>query len=327
MITHRKRLETCLSNMHPDRVPVALWRHFPVDDQNPVSLARATLAFQKEFDFDLVKVSPASSFCIKDWGAMDTWNGASEGTRDYIGRVIQEPEDWERLNVLDPQNGTLGAQLECLKILIKELGPDTPIIQTIFNPLSQAKNLVGKDNLLTHLRLYPEAVHTGLKTITETTQLYIKAVKESGVSGVFFAVQHAQYGLLNEKEFEVFGINYDLRALEPADGLWLNMVHLHGTDVMFDQVAKYPVQIINWHDRETFPSLGEGKQRFPGIVCGGLQRQETIVLGTPEDIEREAKEAIKSTDGERFILGTGCVVPTVAPYGNIMTARRSVERQ
>ena len=150
MITHRKRLETCLSNMHPDRVPVALWRHFPVDDQNPVSLARATLAFQKEFDFDLVKVSPASSFCIKDWGAMDKWNGASEGTRDYIGRVIQEPEDWERLNVLDPQNGTLGAQLECLKILIKELGPDTPIIQTIFNPLSQAKNLVGKDNLLTH---------------------------------------------------------------------------------------------------------------------------------------------------------------------------------
>jgi uroporphyrinogen decarboxylase len=326
MTTHRQRLETCLSNNKPDKVPVALWRHFPVDDQHPESLARATLAFQEEFDFDLVKVSPASSFCIKDWGAKDTWNGASEGTRDYIGRVIQAPEDWERLDTLNPKNGYLGAQLECLRILVNELGTDTPIIQTIFSPLSQAKNLVGKDHLLTHLRLYPEAVHTGLKTITETTQQYIAAVKECGVSGIFFAVQHAQYGLLNEIEFEAFGKNYDLQTLEPAAEMWLNMVHLHGTNVMFDQIAEYPVQIINWHDQETFPSLKEGKERFGGIVCGGLQRQETIVLGTPEDVKKEALNAIQSIGGQRFILGTGCVVPTVAPYGNILAARQIVER-
>ena len=38
-LTHRERLERCLSNADLDRPPVALWRHFPVDDQAPDGLA------------------------------------------------------------------------------------------------------------------------------------------------------------------------------------------------------------------------------------------------------------------------------------------------
>jgi len=56
------------------------------------------------------------------------------------------------------------------------------------------------------------------------------------------------------------------------------MLHLHGTEVMFDEFLDYPVQIINWHDRETRPSLILGQQRFRGVVCGGLQREKTMVL-------------------------------------------------
>ncbi|MBN1146418.1 MAG: hypothetical protein JXA78_04120 [Anaerolineales bacterium] len=325
MTTHRQRLETCLSGQAPDRVPVALWRHFPVDDQHPVNLARATLAFQNSFDFDLVKVTPASSFCIQDWGAVDEWRGSSEGTRDYTHQVIQEPQDWERLPALEPHKGRLGAQLRCLQLLYKELGPDTPIIQTIFSPLSQAKNLVGKDKLPGHLRRYPDAVHAGLKTIAETTRRFVEAAKLTGISGIFYAVQHAQYGLLSEDEYNHFGVAYDLPVLEPAKELWLNMLHLHGAEVMFDLFLEYPLQIINWHDRETRPSLGDGQARFPGVVCGGLRRQETIVLGTPEDVRAEAQDAIQATGGMRSILGTGCVMPITAPYGNIMAARQSVE--
>lgn len=324
MPTHRERLETCLSNQRPDRTPVALWRHFPVDDQIPHRLARATLIFQETFDFDLVKISPASSFCIKDWGVEDQWNGACEGTRDYTKNVIQNPDDWERLSVLNVQQGYLGAQLECIRILVKELEPDTPVIQTIFSPLSQAKNLVGKEELQVHLRKYPQAVQAGLKVITETTRNFVQAAHEIGVSGIFYAVQHAQYGLLNESEFEVFGSQYDKQVLEAASDLWLNMAHLHGKQVMYKQIAEYPVQILNWHDRETSPSLSEGQQLFEGVVCGGLSRQETIVLGTPESVTEEANQAIEATQGIRFILGTGCVVPTVAPYGNILAARQSV---
>ncbi len=325
-LTHRQRLERCLAGEKPDRPPVALWRHFPVDDQTPEGLAAAALDFQRTFDFDLVKYTPASSFCLKDWGVADEWRGSPEGTRDYVQHVIHHPEDWTRLEVLDPSKGHLAAQLESLRLLVQETGPDLPVLQTIFNPLSQAKNLVGPQELLIHLRKHPDAVRQGLETITETTRRFVEAAAKTGIAGVFFAVQHAQYGVLSQGEYEAFGRFYDLQVLQPAEELWLNMLHLHGRDVMFDLFLDYPLPIINWHDRETAPSLGEAQKRFPGVVCGGLRRWETMVLGTPAEVQAEALDAIQQTNGERFILGTGCVTPVLAPYGNLKAARQVVER-
>lgn len=325
MITHRERIEACINGETLDRPPVALWRHFPVDDQTPQGLASSVLLFQRTFDFDLVKVTPASSYCLKDWGVMDEWRGNPEGTRDYTQRVIQHPDDWERLPVLDPQHGYLAAELECLRILSRELGSATPMIQTIFNPLSQAKNLVGGEQLLVHMRRYPEQLHTGLKIITESTRRFILALQQSGVAGIFYAVQHAQYGLLSEAEYSTFGRAYDLQILEAAAPMWLKMLHLHGSEVMFSLFLDYPVNILNWHDRETSPSLGSGVSLFSkGAVCGGVLR-ETLVYGSPDQVRSEALEAIQATAGQRVILGTGCVTPIIAPLGNILALRQSVE--
>jgi uroporphyrinogen decarboxylase len=81
-------------------------------------------------------------------------------------------------------------------------------------------------------------------------------------------------------------------------------------------------QIVNWHDRETHPSLREAQQLFSGVVCGGM-RQDTLVYGNQADIRKEAKDAIRQTNGTRFILGTGCVIPVIASHGNITAAREA----
>ena len=73
----------------------------------------------------------------------DEWRGHTEGTRQYIKRIIHDPRDWERLPALDPTAPHLAAQLDCLRFIRAELGPDTPLLQTIFSPLAQAKNLAG----------------------------------------------------------------------------------------------------------------------------------------------------------------------------------------
>ena len=213
MTTHKERMQACIKGEVIDRPPVALWRHFPVDDQAPGSLAKATLNFQQTYEFDLVKVTPASSFSIRDWGVEDEWHGHTEGTRQYTKRVINNPEDWENLPTLDPSAPHLAAQLECLRMIHAELGPNTPLLQTIFNPLSQAKNLAGNETLLAHLRLYPEAVMKGLATITETTYRFVEACVAADIDGVFYAVQHAQAHLLTLPEYEIFGIPNDLKFL------------------------------------------------------------------------------------------------------------------
>ena len=322
-VTHRQRIERCLAGDLPDRTPIALWRHFPVDDQTPDGLAEAILDFHKLYDFDLVKVTPSSSFCLKDWGAEDEWRGKTEGTRDYVHRVIKTPEDWEKLSVLDPYQGALGDQLSCLKMICDELGSDVPVLQTIFNPLAQAKNLVGGDMFLVHLRLYPEAVQAGLQTIAESTKRFVEAACHLGIAGIFYAVQHGSYQLLSQDEYIKYGRGFDLDLLELVSDKWLNMLHLHGENIMFQLFTDYPVQVINWHDRETFPDLAKGKSMYSGVVCGGLQRTNTMELGSPEHVHSEARDAILATGNKRFILGTGCVLPITTPRVNIMAALQS----
>lgn len=326
-ITHRERIERCLNGDTDKITPVALWRHFPVDDQDPGDLARAVIEFQRIYDFDLVKVTPASSFCIKDWGVVDEWQGNPEGTRQYIQKVITKPEDWLKLPILDPQKGYLGNQLRCIKQICNELGVNVPVLQTIFSPLAQAKNLAGGEMLLVHLRQYPEAVVEGLKTITESTRRFIEAADKTGIAGIFYAVQHANYQLLSEDEYALFGRKFDFEIFEMVNDKWVNMLHLHGNHVMFSLFCNYPAQIINWHDRESYPTLQEGKELFPGVVCGGLQRTHTMELGTPDQVRAEAQEAITSTGNRRFILGTGCVLQTTTPTANIIAAIRTARRE
>jgi uroporphyrinogen decarboxylase len=288
-------------------------------------LAKYTLDFQQLFDFDFVKVSPSSSFCLKDWGAVDSWQGNPEGTREYQDAVVKTPEDWGKIHPLDPQKGNLGAQLQCLKLIRTNLDPTTPLIQTIFSPLAQIKNLVGKESFCSFLRKYPTELKKSLDIISGTTIHFIQECRRIPVDGIFYAVQQAQYGSLSESEFVDFGKFYDLKILSTLESYWLNIIHIHGNDIMFEQVKDYPVQIINWHDRDTYPSLSEARELSKKVFCGGLSRIKSMVIGDRTSIINECKNAINLTNGYRFILGTGCVLPITTPEINIRTAREFVD--
>jgi uroporphyrinogen decarboxylase len=312
-ISHTERMRAVLAGEQPDRVPVGLWRHFPVDDQNPSELAYSSIAFQEEYDLDLIKVTPASSFCLKDWGAQDVWEGNTEGTRTFAGNVIEKPGDWGRLKILDPQKGYLGEQLACLKEIVRRVKGTVPVVQTIFNPLAQAKHLCGPDMLKEHLVRNPEALRAGLDTIARSTILFVEACMDLRIDGIFLAVQHANAAFPGEEEYRRWAAQDDLAILHAARGGWLNMLHLHGLKVFFSLAVEYPVQVVNWHDRESGPSLENGFQLSKKTVCGGWRQWETMALGNEKKIDAEAKDAIRQMKGRHLILGTGCVTPIITP--------------
>jgi uroporphyrinogen decarboxylase len=101
------------------------------------------------------------------------------------------------------------------------------------------------------------------------------------------------------------------------------MLHLHGDAVMFSELSDYPAQVINWHDREAGPSLKEGWRASRKVVCGGWEQWQTIVRGDPQRIREQARDAIRQMAGRNLILGTGCVVPIVAPRANLLAAARA----
>ncbi|MEA5078389.1 MAG: uroporphyrinogen decarboxylase family protein [Anaerolineaceae bacterium] len=325
-LNHRERLENTISGAKVDRPAVSLWRHFPVDDQYPELLASSTLRFQNTFDFDFVKISPSSSFCTNDWGTADVWEGNPEGSRRYTVHPVKSVDEWSKLKKLSPRAGCLAKQLTCVDLVRKNLQPTTPVIQTIFSPLSQAKNLVGKYDLIAQLRLHPQEIKDALQVITDTTIDFLEEATKLGIDGIFFAEQFAQYSLLTRAEFVEFGLAFDCQILAAAKALWFNFGHIHGENIMFDVMDQLPLKVLNWHDRETFPTLAVGKTMTAKALCGGLRQWETLAYGTPESVSAEALDALQQTQGNRFILGTGCVTPVIAPDSNIYAAREAVER-
>jgi uroporphyrinogen decarboxylase len=150
------------------------------------------------------------------------------------------------------------------------VGEDVPVIQTI-NPLSSEESgwegLAGAPAPLSRKCML-------VCTYCESTRRFTEAAMETGISGIFYAVQHAQFGLLSRQEYQEFGRSYDMQVLEPARASWLNLLHLHGEDVMFDEFLDYPMAAINWHDRETPPTLAEAKSRCSAAsaICGVVRR-------------------------------------------------------
>jgi len=324
LMTKRDRLAAAIRGEETDRPLVALWRHFPTDDLDAEQLALSAVAFQTQYDWDFIKLTPTSSYSVEDWGCRVAYRGHPEGTSEYIARPIEAPHDWARLEPLDPHSGALGQQLACIRRARELAGPDIPIIETVFSPISQAKNLIGGGLEIVHLRRHHVELQHALEVIAETTRRFVAMALDAGANGIFYAMQRASADFLGEQEYREVMRPLDLRILEAAQGGSFNMLHLHGLHTYFELVADYPAHALNWHDRDTGPSLAEGARRFPGLVGGGLSQRD-MVEGTPERVQALAREAIDTLGGRRLCLSTGCVMQTVTPWGNIRALRAAVD--
>jgi uroporphyrinogen decarboxylase len=324
-MTHWERIRATLKGEETDQVPIALWRHWPPDDETPEGLAGVTLLWQKTYDFDLVKLTPTGTYGIEDWGGRTTYTSADHGMRTVIGLGVTAADQWPRLAQLDVSKGYLGNQIAAVKLVAEELKDSAPILQTVFSPLTTARKLAG-DQIFTDLRLKPEMLKAGLQIIAETHARFVVESIRAGAHGVFFATQCDSYRLLNKAEYREFGEYYDriiLDAVRPEAEII--MIHAHGQDIMFDLVANYPADAINWHDRLTKPTLQEAHQRFSGMLVGGINEWQTLLKGPAAAIQAEIREAIAQTGGRRYMVGPGCVVPINTSPLHIRAARAAVE--
>jgi uroporphyrinogen decarboxylase len=325
-MTKRERIKSALAGKVLDRVPVSFWRHWPGDDQHPESLASVALEFQRRYDLDFIKVPVSSTYCVDDYGAEHEYRGSLIGDREYLDPVVKNIDDWDRIQPLNVTKGKYGQHLQVLRMIIDKRESNTPVIFTIFNPLAMASYLAGDENLLVHLRRYPDKVEKALKALTETCASFVKAVIAEGADGIFLSTRWASYELMSEEEYLRFGKPGDLAVLAASSGGWFNVLHLHGQHPMVKALADYPVQAVNWHDRTSWPGLKEAKKIFPGAVMGGIEQYKVLNFGSLLNVELQVHDAIDQTKGRRLIVTPGCTYPMSVPHSNLIAMRRAVDR-
>ena len=322
-MNHWERIEAAMKGGEVDHVPISLWRHWPVDDETAAGLAAVSIKWQRAYDFDLVKFMPTGTYSIEDWGAETVYRPNYNGTRTITKFGLTQPEAWPKLTQLEVTKGYLGIQIDALRLTAVELTNSVPILQTIFSPLTTARKLAG-DRVFTDLRRHPDLLKEGLQIIAETTARFAQESLRAGAHGLFFASQCGTYQLLSQAEYQEFGEYYDRLVLEVAQEAKFNMLHAHGEDIMFDLMAAYPTQMMNWHDRLTAPALSEAQTRYEGLLVGGINEWHTLLNGPTEAIQAEVKEAIAQTNGRRLMIGPGCVIPGHTPVTHIQAAIQAV---
>jgi uroporphyrinogen decarboxylase len=312
-MTKRERVTAALSRKPVDRPPVSFWRHVPAVDHVAAGLAEAMLAFQRRWDLDFIKVMSSGVYCVEDWGCRVEYAGSPDGAKQCTQHAVESTADWARIKPLDPGAGALGRELEAVRLIARGRPDDAPVLHTIFSPLTIAQKLAG-NQLAVDLRTRPEAVLAALEAITETVSRYTGAAFEAGADGLFFATRSATREHTSEEQFRRFEAPYMRRVLAAAaDRSRFTLLHVHGTEIYFDEVTALPVHAVNWHDRLTPPSLAEARRRFPGVLAGGLNESETLLRGPEAAVEREVQDAIRQTDSLGLMVTPGCVLPLDVP--------------
>jgi uroporphyrinogen decarboxylase len=316
-MTKRERVQAALHRRPVDRPPVAFWQHVPHRDHTARGLADAMLEWQRRWDLDLIKIMSSGVYCVEDWGCKVAYQGSPNGAKICTQHAVRQPADWTRIKPLDPGRGALGRELEALRLILGGRSDDVPVLHTVFAPLTIARKLAG-EQLDQDLRDHPKEVMTALEAITETVIRYVAEVGKAGADGIFFASQTASRDVMAEGDHAKFSMPYSWRVLESLDGspLW-TMLHVHGRQIYFDRSATLPVAAMNWHDRLTAPTLGDGLLRFKGAVVGGLNETQTLNTGSPAAAAADVADAIAQTAGTGVIIAPGCVLPLDAREKNL----------
>ena len=347
-----ERVLTAINRGTPDRVPWALWGHFPAApflryyswekaNRDGEESAKAHIALLNELDYkmDLLKVTPFYKYMACQWGSRFRFLDNEEEV-ETIDVVVKKPDDWGKLWVLDPRK-ELRESLRAVSTLSREIGRRMPFIYTIASPLVQALHHVSTpERVYDDMRSRPDALKEGLETIAQTCIDFGRACVDEGAAGIFFGIGGGGqiWSRMNQIQLEEYALKYDRKVLESLRDAPITLLHICSNDQENPQkngglmekgwFKNYPVKAINWWDT-SFTPCSQAKKIYGDSFCivAGVDQKQTMRKGTPEQVENEVKRAIEgAAEGGGFMISAGCTVSEDTPLANFNALARAVER-
>ena len=303
-------------------MPAAAWGHTYREEWSPAALAAVTAERRRRYGWDFVKFQPRASCFAEAFGAVYQGSNHSLRAPKEVSHPIRSFRDWPQLKGAGAGAPALAEQVEALRLTVEALGPEVPVIQTVFSPITVAGYLVGKDKrrAVRDLRRDPGAVLPALERIADAMIEFSRRSVEAGAAGIFYAISgYASAGMTTAEEYERWLFPLDRRILEALpEAAWFNVLHLCRGRLHFDIARRLPVQVVSWsiHDPGN-PSLAEGRELSGKAVMGGLGQRGSLYRGTAAEVGAEVNAALADTGGTRFLLAPGCSVPPGAPAANL----------
>src|SRR5256885_358282 len=192
-MTKRERVMAAVRGEPVDRVPVSLWLHNFATENSAETLTAETLRLARRFDWDFLKPQSRAQCFAEMWGLR--YRPSTERATQFTvtHTPLTDATGVARLRPVDPRRGALGEQLAALAEIRRAVGPDTPIIWTIFAPMMVMPSLLagGREQALAIARPEPKALDPGLAAIAETLDAHARRCVDAGPRGLLYATHVA----------------------------------------------------------------------------------------------------------------------------------------
>lgn len=318
----RQRVQAALALDVADRPPFSAWGHLYDREWDAASLADATVETARLHQLDFVKLQVRATCFAEAFGGR--WRASGSAERDP---VLEAPggttaEDWRRIAAGEERlPGPLAEQVEVVRRVAAALGPDVPVLQTVFSPGMVAWFLTGRDTALLarFVRDEPALAAAVLERIAGVLADFAADSIAAGAAGLFYAINPlADTTVVGASEYEATYLAADRAALAGAEAGWFTMLHLCAGHVNGGLVAKLPVHCVNWSTHEAgSPSLTAMRDRYRRAVAGGLQRYAPIECADSEELRAAAAAALAATGRTGHLLTPGC---STSPWSRVRPA-------
>jgi uroporphyrinogen decarboxylase len=290
----RQRFQAAVRGAPVDYPPTVAWCNFATNDVDGAENARRQLAFFDACDWDICKVM--NDYRLTPPPGIET---------------LSSPADMLRFVKQSMHERLFAEQLKCLRIMRAHVGPDVPLIDTLFEPFFSVLFAVGfaKAPLI---RSHPREAAAMLTALTDTFVDYIAEIRKIPVDGVLYATNACilppSTRGISDEEFRVFHEPYDRRLLHEMQGL-TRIVHAHGNPLDLQRILDYPCEVLSWSDRLAGnPSIAAVRKLTGKCLMGGLDESRLHERALPE-IRAEVADALMQAGGARnFIVSPGCNV-------------------
>jgi uroporphyrinogen decarboxylase len=321
------------------RFLTSAWQHFVGEEYDPVRFADATVAFNRTWDWDWVKINPRAVYYSEAWGSVYDADDYTGVVPRLVSPAISTVTDLAKIRRLDSRtNPAFGEHLGSARLIREQIG-DRALLQTVFSPLSVLLQLAGlplypgdavpgssptftRDELL---HSDPAATHAALAAIAATLAGYvanlIAPVEAGGVGldGIFYAVTGtASAGHFDQRAFEEYSSPYDREVLAAA-GEGVVVFHTCRADSHPEWFADHRVDALHWDQFQ--PGNPTIDADFDLAVVGGVNSELFAVGSDQAAVSAQLEQTLAAAPERPFLLAPSCTIPTPADADSLRLLR------
>ena len=242
---------------------------------------------------------------------------------NVIGRLVNDADEVAALGVPGLDKGRVQEYLKANRLVAARV-QDKPVYGGCIGPFSLAGRLFDLSELMMSMYMEPETVTALLEKCTDFLSAYVRAMKETGISGVVMAEPAA--GLISNDDCLQYCTPYVKQIIDDVqDDSFKVILHNCGnTGHCTDAMVRSGAWALHFGNRaDMVEALKACPPDLP--VLGNIDPVGIFQQASPEQVYTAVSALLEKTAPyDNFILSSGCDVPPHTPIDNIKAFYRAL---